>query len=155
MKCWFFAKMTIIWPRTPGFWPGQSSLGSPILVRWWQAMTHWNCDTKGSFVFGYLTGERDKYKIKYLLRVNMQYRGMMRCGKQRREWWPFIFFFWSCFTTWTLIFPADNNKNKGESTWQWRQGGGAVVVALIEGVLHMAMAVTGSMARITITMQQW
>ena len=37
----------IIWPITPRFCPGQSSLAPPILVRWWQTMTRWNCDTKG------------------------------------------------------------------------------------------------------------
>ena len=28
-----FTKMTISWPRTPSFWPGQASLDPPMLVR--------------------------------------------------------------------------------------------------------------------------
>ena len=44
-----FFKMTIIWPRTPSFWPGQSSLSLPILVSWQQTMACWNRDTRGRF----------------------------------------------------------------------------------------------------------
>ena len=29
-KISIFAKMTIVWPRTPSFWPGQSSLAPPV-----------------------------------------------------------------------------------------------------------------------------
>ena len=46
-----FAKMTLIRPRTPNFWPGQPSLALPMLVCWRQTMTHWYADTKASSFF--------------------------------------------------------------------------------------------------------
>ena len=46
-----FAKITkytyIIWPGTPTFEPGQTSIAYPTLVHWWQTMARWNRDTKG------------------------------------------------------------------------------------------------------------
>ena len=42
VKCYLyffiFAKITTIRPRTPNFWPGQTSIALPILVRRWQMM---------------------------------------------------------------------------------------------------------------------
>ena len=62
------AKMTtvcIIRPKTPSFWPGQSSLAPPMLVNWWQAMTHYNRDWHQSEIaFGHLAGVRGTYKNK-------------------------------------------------------------------------------------------
>ena len=42
--------MTIIRPLPPTFGLGQTSIASPILVRWWQMMARWNRLIKGSFL---------------------------------------------------------------------------------------------------------
>ena len=41
----FCEKYYILWPRTPRFWPSQSSLAPPMMVRWCQTMAHWNLGT--------------------------------------------------------------------------------------------------------------
>ena len=66
-----FAKMTIK-PRIPSFWPGQSSLSPPILVRWWQAMARWNRDTKGRLFLAIVQGPGGLTKINYQFRANRQ-----------------------------------------------------------------------------------
>ena len=50
--------------RTPSFWPCQSSLAPPMLVRWWQTRARWNRDTKESWLFGHLARVRGTYKNK-------------------------------------------------------------------------------------------
>ena len=43
-----FAKIFIIRPGTPSFWPMQTSIAPPILAHWWQTMARWSCGTKRS-----------------------------------------------------------------------------------------------------------
>ena len=62
----FRKKKSIIWPRTPSLWPGQSSLAPPMLVRWWQTVARWNRDTKGSLFLIIWQGLRRLTKIKYV-----------------------------------------------------------------------------------------
>ena len=66
----FFVKMTIFWPRTPSFWPSQSSLAPPMLFCWWQTMVHWNRDNKVTSIWRFSGGAT---KIKYQSRANRQY----------------------------------------------------------------------------------
>ena len=56
----------IIWPRTPSFWPGQSSLAPQILVCWRHMIALQNRDTKGSSFIAILQGSRIITKIDYV-----------------------------------------------------------------------------------------
>ena len=56
VSIFFFAKMTIIWPRTPSVCQSQTSIAPPIVVCWWQMMMRWNHGTKESSFLAFYQG---------------------------------------------------------------------------------------------------
>ena len=116
-KISFFAKLTILWPKTLSFQSGQSSLTPPILIHWWWTMGRWNPNIKEN-LFQVFNRKQGQFQQIIICPPQTNSTHDNKCAKYFQEFFvTYIFKHLSTYLPW-LVFLNNQKKFK---IWLVRQ----------------------------------